>query len=105
MNKYLLLYRSQQTAGEQMGASPEEQEAGMQAWFAWFGAVGDALVDGGSPTQPVTKGDPGPAGWVGGYSIVQADSDEAVMALLDGHPHTAMGGTIDVLQLLPMPGM
>jgi hypothetical protein len=105
MPKYLVLYRSQMTAGEQMANStPEAAQAGMAAWMAWGEKAGDALVDWGSPTQPVTQGDPGPAGWVGGYSILQADDSDAVAAVLDGHPHKEVG-TIEVLEILPMPGM
>lgn len=98
MSKYLLLYRADQSAAEQMAQStPEQQQAGMEAWMAWFGRVGDALVDGGSP---VGGGD----GTVGGYSIVEASDDTAVQSLLEGHPHLEVG-TIDVLPFLAMPGM
>jgi hypothetical protein len=41
---------------------------------------------------------------VGGYSIPEADSDDAVNAVLEGHPHTAQGGTIEVHRFLDMPG-
>ncbi|WP_435595211.1 hypothetical protein [Tsukamurella tyrosinosolvens] len=98
MTKYLVLYRADQSAAEQMAqASPEEQQAGMAAWMEWFGKVGDAIVDGGSP---VAGGD----GTVGGYSVLQADTRETLGALLTGHPHLQVG-TIDVLEFLPMPGM
>jgi hypothetical protein len=50
-----------------------------------------------------TGGDSGDP--VGGYSILQADSAEALSKVLAGHPHTAMGGTIQTLEFLPMPGM
>ena len=46
------------------------------------------------------EGDP-----IGGYSILQADSPEALAAVLDGHPHTMWGGTIQTLEMLSMPGM
>lgn len=97
MTKYLVLYRADRSAVEQMAqASPEEQRAGMAAWMEWFGKAGDFIADGGSP---VAGGD----GTVGGYSVVQADSRAALDELLDGHPHLAVG-TIDVLEFLPMPG-
>lgn len=104
MEKYLVLYRSQMTAGEQMAAgTPEQRQAGMDAWMAWGASAGDALVDWGSPTQPVTDADPGPAGWVGGYSILEAENADAVQSILSTHPHHTVG-TIEVLQLLAMPG-
>jgi hypothetical protein len=105
MPKYLVLYRSTMSAGEQMAAAtPEAMQASMEAWMAWGARAGDALVDFGSPTQPVGDGDPGPAGGVGGYSFLQADDVASLNAVLEGHPHLAMG-TIEVLEVLPQPGM
>ena len=70
-----VLYRSKMTMGEQMASStPEEMKAGMDAWMAWGAAAGDALVDWGVPTMPTSQDNPGPAGWIGGYSIVQGES-------------------------------
>jgi hypothetical protein len=43
--------------------------------------------------------------WISVTVRVQADSAEAVQAVLEGHPHTAQGGTIDVHEFIPMPGM
>jgi hypothetical protein len=36
---------------------------------------------------------------------MQADSHEALSEVLDGHPHKAMGGTIETLECLQIPGM
>jgi hypothetical protein len=104
VQKYLILYRSKMTAGEQMsGSTPEEAQAGMDAWMAWGANAGDALVDWGAPTQPTSEDDPGPAGWIGGYSVVQAEDTAALTALLASHPHHQVG-TIEVLEMLDMPG-
>ena len=104
MTKYMLLYRAPVTAAEQMaGADPAAAQAGMDAWMAWGDRAGSALVDMGSPLQPVSgagDGDP-----VGGYAIMQAESLDALQAVLEGHPHTASGGTIEILEFLTMPGM
>jgi hypothetical protein len=104
MQKFLVLYRSKMTMGEQMGGStPEEMKASMDAWMAWGAAAGDALVDWGVPTQPTSEEDPGPAGWIGGYSILQAEDLAGVQAVLAGHPHNQIG-TIEILQMMEMPG-
>jgi hypothetical protein len=105
VTKYLVLYRSNMTADEQMAQStPEQAQAGMDAWMAWAGQAGDAIVDLGMPLAVVDpggdSGDP-----IGGYSIMQADSNEALAKVLDGHPHKATGGTIETLEFLAMPGM
>ena len=41
-----------------------------------------------------------------GYTILQASSAQDITNILDGHPHLEMpGSSIDVLELLSMPGM
>jgi hypothetical protein len=105
VTKYLVLYRSKMTADEQMAQStPEQAQAGMEAWMTWAGQAGDAIVDLGTPLAVVEaggdSGDP-----IGGYSILQAESHEALAEVLAGHPHLAMGGTIETLEFLSMPGM
>jgi hypothetical protein len=54
VTKYLVLYRSSMSAGEQMaGGSPEDAQAGMELWMSWAGRVGAAMVDMGSPLNDV----------------------------------------------------
>ena len=101
MAKFLVLYRSDVSAADQMGqASPEEAQAGMDAWMTWAGKAGDAIVDFGSPLSPVGGAD----ATLGGYSVLQAESADALAAVLDGHPHLEVG-TIDVHECLEVPGM
>jgi hypothetical protein len=105
VTKYLVLYRAKTTAAEQMSQGGSEQaQAGMEAWMAWAQRAGDAIVDMGSPLGLVEaggdSGDP-----IGGFSILQADSAEALAEVLAGHPHTEWGGTIETLEFLTMPGM
>ena len=105
MTKYLVLYRSKMTAAEQMSQStPEQAQAGMEAWMSWAERAGDAVVDLGAPLAVAEpggdSGDP-----IGGYSILQADSHEALTEVLSSHPHLGMGGTIETLEVLSMPGM
>jgi YCII-related domain len=110
MTKYLLLYRAPGSASDQMAsATPEQAQAGMDAWMGWAGRAGSALTDMGAPCQySATVGAtyPSSEGFIGGYSIVEADSLDAAKALLDGHPHLMMGegAGIDVHELLEMPG-
>jgi len=103
MTKFLVLYRAEKSAAEQMmQATPEQQRATMDQWTQWATKAGSAIVDLGAPLAPVTAGE---GDWIGGFSILQADSAQAVQAVLEGHPHTAQGGTIDVHEFIPMPGM
>lgn len=103
MARFIVLYTGDQPAADRMAAvAPEEQDASMAEWIAWGRRAGDALVDFGTPLSAASDG---AAPGLGGYSILQADSAAAVQDLLAGHPHTAMGGTIDVYECLPVPGM
>ena len=98
MTKFLVLYRSDVSAREQIANATQEQaQAGMQAWMEWFGKAGDAVIDGGTPLSGEDQS-------IGGYSILQAESRQALDAILEGHPHTEVG-TIEVLECLPAPGM
>jgi hypothetical protein len=111
MVKYMVLYRSTMSAGEQMAAgSPEQAQAGMELWMKWAGKVGNAMVDMGSPLSTVgVLGDGAGASGsqsVGGFSIIEADSADAAKKLLDDHPHFHGPGrtSIEVLEFLPVPG-
>ena len=109
MTKYLLLYRAPVSANEQMAsASPEAAQAGMDAWMTWASSAGNAIVDMGSPVAPATSvgADRAAGDFIGGYSILQADSVEALEGLLDGHPHLQLdGAAIEVHEFLAVPGM
>ncbi|HZA40706.1 MAG TPA: hypothetical protein VFA00_08790 [Actinomycetota bacterium] len=109
MAKYLVLYRSKVSAAEQMeGASPDQAQAGMDAWMKWAEKVGNSMVDMGSPLQTVaTVGGSTDGGYIGGFSVLEADSADAAKALVDDHPHLVGPGdpSIEVLEFLALPGM
>jgi hypothetical protein len=111
MKKFLVLYQSPISAAEQMAkATPEQAKAGMDAWMAWAKKAGSAVVDLGAPTGNGTsvtpKGSSAGSTKIGGFSIMQGESINAVVRLLEGHPHFMVpGATIEVLETLAMPGM
>ena len=50
MNKYVVLYRASTSAADQMAnATPEQMQAGMDAWMSWSQRAGSAIVDLGTP--------------------------------------------------------
>ena len=110
MPKYLVLYRASISAPEQMAdTTPEQAQAGMELWMQWAGKAGDAIVDFGSPLAAVTTVGgkaSAPDQPIGGFSILQADSADAMTKLLEDHPHFQTPGdtSIDVLEFLPIPG-
>ncbi|MGE0501048.1 MAG: YciI family protein [Rhizobiaceae bacterium] len=105
MTKYLLVYHG----GGQMPASEEEGKKVMQAWMAWFGSLGGAVVDGGNPVGAsktmhpggkVTDG--GGANAATGYSVIEAKDDADIAKKAKGCPHLADGGTIEIAPIMEM---
>jgi hypothetical protein len=111
MKKFLVLYRAPTASFEQMmKATPEQQKAGMDAWMAWAQKAGSSIVDMGAPLGKSLKVTPSGASPtkndLGGYSIMQAESKEALAETLTGHPHfMTPDGFIDVTELMSIPGM
>ncbi len=90
-------------------ATPEQRKAGMDAWMDWSKKAAGAIVDMGAPlgkSLHVTKGGTAPsANDFGGFSILQAESKEALAETLKGHPHFMMtDGAIEIVEYLPIPG-
>ena len=86
MAKFLYLY-----SGGQMAETPEAQEKAMQEWVAWFGTLGDSVVDMGNPFGAGTTvknggSSDGGASQLGGYSIINAESLAEAAAKSDGCP-------------------
>ncbi len=104
MAKYLLVYY-----GGQMDTNPDPKvvEKAMAVWSKWFAALGKAVVDMGAPTQPgrlVTKSGVKSTGAkpVAGYTILQAGSLDAAIAMAKSHPDIAEGMQVAVYPLAPM---
>jgi hypothetical protein len=105
MANFVLLY-----SGGSMPETQAEQAQVMQAWEAWFGKIGSALVDGGNPFTPVAKTidkngkvTDGPVGTLAtGYSIIKADSLDAAVALAKSCPVFLGGGNLSVYETFPV---
>jgi hypothetical protein len=90
----------------EMPPSPEARDQMMSAFMAWAGTVGDKMVDPGSPLGPskvVTSDgatDGKASGEVGGYTIITADSLDAAVTAVTGHPFLGRGGTLQVSEAI-----
>jgi hypothetical protein len=112
MKKFLVLYKASTSGFDQMrSATPEQQKAGMEAWMAWGQKAASAIVDMGAPLgKSLRVAKSGDASTVsndlGGYSVLQAESKEAMVEMLKGHPHfLTPDGTIEVIEMMAIPGM
>jgi len=103
MAKYVYLY-----TGGGMAQTPEEQEQVMQAWGAWFGELGAAVIDGGNPfggSASVSADgavSPGGRSAIGGYTLINADSLEDATTKAKGCPQLSAGGAVEVYEALDM---
>ena len=112
MAKYMVLYNSTVSASERMAnASQEEMNASMAEWIKWRDDASQTTkVDFGMPLQAVSRiGSDGVTdsdSQASGYSFLEGDSKDAIVELLKSHPHLkSPGAYIELLELLPMPGM
>lgn len=101
MAKYVLLY-----SGGGMAATQAERDKVNQAWGAWFGKLGKAVVDAGNPFSDKVKSvasdgrvKEGASGErASGYSIVEASSVDQAAELAKSCPVLTSGGKITVYE-------
>ena len=108
----MAIYMAPAAAIEQaMKATPAEMKAGMDEWMTWSKKNEKAIIDLGTPlgkTKRVTPvGASDSKNDMTGYSIVQGDSVDSVTKMLKDHPHFKIGAgaSIDVMELVSIPGM
>lgn len=104
MAKYVLAYH-----GGSAPTNPQEVKKVMDAWGAWFGALGSAVVDAGNPVgkSSTVKSDGslvdgGGANPLSGYSLIEASSLADAHAKAKGCPILKAGGTIEIAQAMDM---
>ena len=96
MKKFLFIYN----------ASPDAGSDSMDDWMAWFGSIGEHLVDVGNPIQGGTlvKGDSSSeltsfTDFVGGYSLINAEDLAQAVTFAKSCPNPA---GIRVFETMPM---
>ena len=98
MANFVLAYK-----GGGIAETDEEREAALQAWGAWFGGLGQAVVDAGNPfSSSKVVGGNGNTSGLTGYSIISADSLDGASKLAEGCPVLTSGGSVEVYEILPV---
>jgi hypothetical protein len=105
MARYLFTYHG----GNGMAESEAEIAEVMAAWGAWFGELGEALLDGGAPVATSktvgsdgSVADGGGANPATGFSIIAAGSLDEAATKAKGSPALASGGNVEVSELIEM---
>ncbi len=91
-------------------STPESMKKGMDGWMKWMQSHQASIVDGGAPAgknkRVVGSEVKDVRNEVCGYTIIQAESHDAAAAIFKNMPHMGIkGGYIEVVELLPVPGM
>jgi len=104
MPQYLFAYHG--------GHTPESEEEGkkvMAEWMAWFGSMGEAVVQPGAPlgmSKTVSGSgvaDGGGANPTSGYTVIAADNIEAACEMAKGCPMVVAGnGSVEVAEVVEM---
>ena len=104
MAKYVLTFHG--GTGE-MPTDPAEIEQVMAAWGAWYGTMGEALVDGGAPFATNSSIDPNgttdnAAPEMSGYTIIEAADEAAATEIAKGCPVLESGAKVQVSLCIDM---
>lgn len=118
LKRFMAVFTGNPTAFEKWQREipdPKKREAmereGMQAWMKWGETHAKVIIDNGGPlgrTKRVTRdGIADIRNNLAGYTIVQAESQEAAAKLFLNHPHFTIfpGDGVEIMELLPIPEM
>ncbi len=105
MPQYMITY-----LGGDQPSSPEEAKQHMSKYREWLSSLGDSAV---SPANPL-KGTStvnsdrtvttGSTTSMSGFTIIEADSMEAALLMAKACPFLDIGGSLEVSELIEMPG-
>ena len=93
--------------GDSNGGSEEENQKQMARWGTWLGALGEAVVNPGTPLMGtrVVSGtgvtDGAGLNRLTGYSVLEAESMEAALAMVADCPFLDMG-RLEVAEIMGM---
>ena len=116
MTDFLLVFRNDAQAMAAIASrSAEQMQENMKRWMDWIGGIaaqnklvtaGNRLGQSGKVVAPGHVVTDGPyteiKEFVGGYSIIKADSYEEAVEMAKGCPILAAGGTVEVRDIIPM---
>ena len=91
-------------------SSPEEGKEHFAKYMQWLSALGDSAVSPANPLKDTRTVKPdgsvseGSTTTMSGFTIVRADSMEAALDIAKGCPFLDIGGSLEVSELVPMPG-
>ncbi len=103
MTHYIIVY-----LGGEQPSDPEESQKHFEKYREWLTSLGDAVVSALNPLKDtsVVKTDgtvaTGSLTQMSGFSIIQANSIEAVLEMAKTCPFLEIGGSLEVSELMQM---
>jgi hypothetical protein len=103
MANYIITY-----LGGVQPTTPEEGQQQMAKYMAWLGGLGDAAISPANPLKGTKTVNPdgtvsnGGKTAMSGFTVVEADSMDAALALAKVCPFLEVGGSLEVSELMQM---
>ncbi len=104
MPQYLIAY-----LGGEQPSSPDEGRRHFARYQEWLQSLGDAAVSPANPfrhthrVHPDGSTSPGSESAMSGYTVIEANSIEAAIAIAQRCPFLEVGGTLEVSEVGEMP--
>jgi len=105
MSQYIITY-----LGGDQPSTPEEGKQHYAKYMGWLSSLGDSAVSPANPlkdTSTVNSDGTVTAGsttTMSGYTIIEAQSMDAALAVAKACPFLEIGGSLEVSELMQMPG-
>jgi hypothetical protein len=105
MPRYVIVY-----LGGNQPSTPEEGKQHFAKYMDWLSSLGDAAVSPANPLKDTSTVHPdgtvtaGGTSAMSGYTIIEADSQDAALSIAKACPFLEIGGSLEVSELMEMPG-
>lgn len=105
MSQYIIVY-----LGGEQPSSPEAGKQHFAKYKQWLASLGDSAVSPANPINNTSTVNPDGTVTVGGsttmsgYTIIEAESLEAALIVAKACPFLDVGGSLEVSELMQMPG-
>jgi len=105
MPEYVIVY-----LGGNQPSSPEEGKQHFSKYMEWLSSLGDAAVSPANPLNNTNTVNPdgsvtgGGTSTMSGYTIIEVDSMDAALSIAKACPFLEIGGSLEVSELVEMPG-
>jgi hypothetical protein len=106
MSQYMITY-----LGGNPPSTPEQGQKHFAKYKEWLSGLGEAAVSPANPLKGTQVVNPdgsvteGGMSTMSGFTIVEADSMEVALTMAQACPFLEIGGSLEVSELMSMPGM